>query len=96
MQAQEMGQRQASLLAQARIRDYQREQFGRQLLELNAIQAGIVSEWEVQLFPTFGNPSPPMQVLVPARTSAGARYETAMRYPGYYAGPVAKVSRRWW
>jgi hypothetical protein len=96
MLAREASRRQETLLTQARARDYQREQFERELLELNAIQAGLISAWEVQLYPTYGNYGPPMQVLVPARTSLGARYEVSMRYPGYSTGPVAKVSRRWW
>jgi hypothetical protein len=96
-QYNEAGRRQEELLAQARTRDYQRGFYENQMLQLNAIQAGILSEWVVQLYPSSGNPGMPMQVLVPARTSSAAKYEVAMRYPGYYPGPVAKVSeRQWW
>lgn len=62
-------------------------------LNLQAIQAGITSAWEVTLYPKAGNPYPPRWVVAYGRNSFIATQEALRNNPGYYPGPVRKVSR---
>jgi hypothetical protein len=88
-------QREATLLLRARARDYQRDLATRQIVELTAVESGLVDEWLVQLYPKPGVPGLPMQVFIPAHDSQMARVEAVTRYPGYFIGPIARASRRW-
>lgn len=62
-------------------------------LQLQAIQAGITSAWEVTLYPVAGNPSRPKWVMVTGRNSAEATQNALKQNPGFTAGPVRRVSR---
>ena len=62
-------------------------------LNLQAIQAGLTSLWEVTLHPLPGNPSPPRWVVVPGRDSRDATAAALGQYPGFVAGPVRRISR---
>ncbi len=78
---------------------YQRnQQYDRQIalmnLEMQAIQAGITSAWEVSLYPVQGNPNPPIWVVETGRSSLEATQKALRRYPGYRDGPVRKLSNR--
>ncbi|MGI9465487.1 MAG: SHD1 domain-containing protein [Rubripirellula sp.] len=62
-------------------------------LNMNAVQAGITSAWEITLYPNSGNPYPPKWVVTYGRNSLIATQAALRSNPGYYAGPVRKVSR---
>jgi hypothetical protein len=62
-------------------------------LNMQAIQAGLTSAWEITLYPKSGNPYPPKWVVTYGRNSLIATQEALRGNPGYYAGPVRKVSR---
>ncbi len=62
-------------------------------LNLQAIQAGLTSAWEVTLYPVRGNPSPPRWVVMPGRNSAQAIAAALQNNPGFVAGPVRRVSQ---
>ena len=62
-------------------------------LNMQAIEAGITSAWEVTLYPAAGNPSPPRWVVVPGRNTAQATAAAVSQNPGFVAGPVRRVSR---
>lgn len=74
----------------------QNEQINQQIalmnLNMQAIQAGLTSAWEVTLRPMPGNPSPPRWVVVPGRDSREATMNAVQQNPGFVAGPVRKVS----
>jgi SLA1 homology domain 1, SHD1 len=77
--------------ARQRDREVQRE-IAIMQLNLEAVQAGITSMWEVTLYPVRGNSGPPMWVVVPGRNSLQATNAALSQYPGYAAGPVRRVS----
>lgn len=62
-------------------------------LNVQAIQAGLTSAWEVTLHPVAGNPRPPRWVVVLGRDSREATVAALQQNPGYVAGPVRRVSR---
>ncbi|MCP4941938.1 MAG: hypothetical protein GY924_08165 [Planctomycetaceae bacterium] len=81
-------------LAAAYQRDQQvNQRIAMMNMNMNAIQAGITSAWEVTLYPNQGNPYPPKWVVTYGRNSLIATQEALRGNPGYYAGPVRKVSR---
>ncbi len=63
-------------------------------LNMQAIQAGLTSAWEVTLYPARGNPNPPRWVVVLGRDSLEATQNALQQNPGYVDGPVRRVSRR--
>jgi len=63
-------------------------------LNLQAVQAGLTSIWEVTLFPAVGQVRPPIWVVVPGRDSREAMAWAMQKNPGYVAGPVRRVSNR--
>ena len=62
-------------------------------LNMQAIQAGLTSAWEVTLYPVEGNPNPPRWVITLGRNSRDATIAALRENPGYVEGPVRKVSR---
>jgi hypothetical protein len=62
-------------------------------LNLQAVQAGLTSIWEVTLYPDFGNPHPPMWVLMPGRNSEQAAARALINNPGFVVGSIRRVSR---
>jgi hypothetical protein len=62
-------------------------------LNMQAIQAGLTSAWEVTLYPRPGNMMPPRWVVVNGRNSAQAIQNALQQNPGFVAGPVRRVSR---
>ncbi len=81
-------------LAAAYQRDQQvNQRIAMMNMNMNAIQAGITSAWEVTLYPNQGNPYPPKWVVTYGRNSLIATQEALRSNPGYRAGPVRKVSR---
>ncbi|MBN2296466.1 MAG: hypothetical protein JXM70_28815 [Pirellulales bacterium] len=60
-------------------------------LNMQAIQGGLTSAWEVTLYPMSGNPSPPRWVVMPGRNSAQATTAALRQNPGFTAGPVRRV-----
>ncbi|HBV65148.1 MAG TPA: hypothetical protein DEF45_19235 [Rhodopirellula sp.] len=81
-------------LAAAYQRDQQvNQRIAMMNMNMNAIQAGITSAWEVTLYPNQGNPYPPKWVVTYGRNSLIATQEALRGNPGYYAGPVRKISR---
>lgn len=63
-------------------------------LNMQAIQSGLTSAWEVTLYPAAGNRMPPRWVVTLGRNSLAATEAALRENPGFYAGPVRKVSRR--
>lgn len=79
-------------LAAAYQKDKQIErQIAMTQLNLQAVQAGLTSVWEVTLYPAAGNAGPPQSVVMYGRNSAQATAAALEQYPGYVAGPVRKV-----
>jgi hypothetical protein len=63
-------------------------------LNMQAIQAGITSAWEVTLYPGPGNPYPPRWVVALGRNSLEATQNALMQNPGFVDGPVRRISGR--
>jgi hypothetical protein len=61
-------------------------------LNLQAVQAGVTSLWEVTLYPGRGAAGPPLWVVMPGRNSQQAAAAALANNPGYVAGPVRKVA----
>lgn len=68
-------------------------QIARLQLGMQAVQAGVTSLWEVTLMPGQGVAGTPLWVVVPGRDSRQATEVALSRNPGYFAGPVRRVSR---
>jgi len=86
----------ASFHLQAQAEAYQRDrEFNQQIalmqLNLQAVQAGVTSMWEVQLFPS-GVPKPPMVVVAMGRDSRQASENAMLQNPGFKAGAVRRIS----
>lgn len=84
---------------QAQAAAYQRDkEVDRQIavmnLNMQAIQAGLTSAWEVTLYPGPGTPGPPRWVVTMGRNSQVATQIALQQNPGYVSGSVRKVSRR--
>jgi hypothetical protein len=62
-------------------------------LQMQAVQAGVTSLWEVTLWPAPDQPGLPAWVVVPARDSRQATAAALEQHPGFVAGPVRRVSR---
>jgi hypothetical protein len=80
-------------LAAARQKDrrVQRE-IAMMQLQLQAVQAGLTSLWEVTLYPAAGQGGPPLWVVVPGRDSRQASEAALQQNPGYVIGPVRRVA----
>jgi hypothetical protein len=61
-------------------------------LNMQAIQAGLTSAWEVTLYPGPGNPYPPRWVVTMGRNSEIATQIALQQNPGFVPGPVRRVS----
>ena len=82
-------------LAAARQQDEQvQRQIAMMQLNMQAIQAGVTSLWEVTLYPAAGKFGPPLWVVVTGRNNLEAVDAAMKQYPGHVAGPVRRVSRR--
>ncbi len=82
-------------LAYARQRDQEvQRELATLSLNLQAVQAGVTSVWEVTLHPVAGNFAAPRWVVVWARDSRQATLQALEQNPGFVAGPVRRVSRR--
>ncbi len=64
----------------------------RRQLELQAMQAGLTSLWEVQLYPGPGVSGFPRSEIVLGRDSRIAEIRALARNPGYVTGPVRKIA----
>ena len=62
-------------------------------LNMQAIQSGITSAWEVTLYPLPGNHYPPRWVVTMGRNSEIATQIALRQNPGFGAGPVRRISR---
>ncbi|QDV78360.1 hypothetical protein K2D_19670 [Planctomycetes bacterium K2D] len=60
-------------------------------INLQAVQAGVTSVWEVMLYPQSARVGPPVLVVSYGRNSRDATYAALAQYPDYTAGPVRKV-----
>jgi SLA1 Homology Domain 1 (SHD1) protein len=79
-------------LAAERQRDQKvQRQIALMQLQLQAVQAGLTSLWEVTLYPTAGQ-GRPRWVVMPGRDSRQATAAALEQNPGYVAGPVRRVS----
>jgi hypothetical protein len=63
-----------------------------QQAQLQAVQAGATSLWEVTLYPARGNAGPPLWVVMPGRSNQQAAAAALDQNPGYVVGPVRKVA----
>lgn len=87
-----------SLHLQSLAAAYQQDrQVNRQIammnLNMQAIQSGLTSAWEVTLYPVAGNPYPPRWVVTMGRNSEIATQIALQQNPGFVSGPVRRVSR---
>jgi hypothetical protein len=73
----------------------QLRQIAEMQLQLQAYDAGLFDLWEVQLLPADGSYGMRQQVIVPARDSREATQTALQRFPGYRAGAIAKVRRKY-
>ncbi len=75
----------------------QNQEFNQQIaimnLNMQAIQSGLTSAWEVTLYPVAGNPYPPRWVITMGRNSEVATQVALQQNPGFVPGPVRRVSR---
>lgn len=82
-------------LAAARQHDKEvRHEIATMKLQMQAVQAGVTSLWEVTLWPAEGQSWQPAWVVVPGRDSRQAVAAALEQHPGFVAGPVRRVSRR--
>jgi hypothetical protein len=91
---------QESFLLQKQAQAYRQDQASNQQiammqLQMQGYQAGLFDLWEVCLVPGPGVASAPLMVVVPARDSRSAAIEAVRRNPGYVAGRIGKVSRKY-
>jgi hypothetical protein len=61
--------------------------------QLQTVQSGVLSLWEVTLYPARGTAGPPLWVGAYGRTSMDATNQALLQNPGYVAGPVRRVNR---
>lgn len=79
-------------LAAARQRDREvKREIAKLQLQLQAVQAGLTSLWEVTLFPANGR-GRPIWVVMPGRNSRDATAAALEQNPGFVAGPVRRVA----
>jgi hypothetical protein len=82
-------------LAAERQRDQQvQHEIAQMNLQLQAVQAGVTSLWEVTLYPGPAQFGPPRWIVVPGRTSQEAAAAALTQWPGFALGPIRRVSRR--
>ncbi|MGI9471007.1 MAG: SHD1 domain-containing protein [Rubripirellula sp.] len=86
-----------SLHLQSLAATYQQDQqVNRQIammnLNMQAIQSGLTSAWEVTLYPVAGNPYPPRWVVTMGRNSEIATQLAVRQNPGFAPGPVRRIS----
>ncbi len=82
-------------LAAARQRDSQvQRQIAMLQLQMQAVQTGLTSLWEVTLYPAAGRGGRPQWVVVPGRDSRQAVAAALQQHPGYVVGPVRRVAGR--
>jgi hypothetical protein len=86
----------ASFHVEAQAEAYNRDrEFNQQIalmqLNLQAVQAGITSMWEVQMFPV-NVPAQPMIVVAMGRDSRQATENALQQNPGFRAGAVRRIS----
>jgi hypothetical protein len=86
----------ATFHVEAQAEAYQRDremnqQIALMQLNLQAVEAGVTSMWEVMLYPS-GVPSPPLCVVAMGRDSRQASENAMRQNPGYRAGAVRRVS----
>jgi hypothetical protein len=60
---------------------------------LDAVQSGVVSLWEMTLYPAQGTAGPPLWVVVPGRTNIDATQQALAQHPGYISGAVRRINR---
>lgn len=97
---QRANQERESFLLQQQAHAYQQDRQAQQQiamlqLEMTGYAAGLYNLWEVALYPRPGVVSRPLVVVVPGRDSRAASIEAVRRNPGYVAGRVAKVVRKY-
>jgi len=61
-------------------------------LQLQQVQAGLTSPWEVTLYPVAGSLNSPRWVVVYARDSLTATNLAIQRNPGFVAGPIRRLN----
>jgi hypothetical protein len=93
-------QEQEAFLVQAQAKAYQEDrannhQIAMMQLELQAYQAGLFDLWEVNLIPVTNGVGPPLSVVVPAQDSRGAASEAMARHPGFTAGAIRMIGRKY-
>ena len=86
-----------SLRLQSQAAAYQQDQeMNRQVammrFNMEAIRSGLTSAWEVTLYPGPNVAGPPMWVVAMGRNSEVATQNALLQHPGYFSGPVRKVS----
>jgi hypothetical protein len=92
----QMREQQTFMLQATAAARHQDAQVDRQIammqLNLQAVQAGLTSLWEVTLYPGRPGMGPPLWVVMPGRNSGQATAAALSANPDYVAGPVRRVS----
>ena len=93
-------QEQEAFLLQSQAQAYQQDhmadrEIAMMQLQLQAYQAGLFDLWEVRLIPQRPAAGPPLWVVVPGRDSRSAVAQALQMNPGYAAGAVSRVTRRY-
>lgn len=93
-------QQQESFLLQTQTQAYQQnqainQQIAMMQLQMQGYQAGLFDLWEVALLPGPGVMSPPLSVVVPGRDSRSAAAEAVRLNPGFVAGAISRVTRKY-
>lgn len=83
-----------SFVAERQQNDQVQREIALMQLNMQAIEAGVTTLWEVTLYPVVGNPRPPLWVSATGRNNIEATNAALKANPGYVAGPVRRISRR--
>lgn len=95
--ADEESRKRESFLLEVQAQQYQEDRAMTQQIQMMnmqymAVATGLTRIWEVYLYPPAGVYARPMAVVVNALDNVQAQQVASMMYPGYFIGPVRKLS----
>lgn len=95
--ADEESRKRESFLLEVQAQQYQEDRAMTQQIQMMnmqymAVATGLTRIWEVYLYPPAGVYARPMAVVVNALDNVQAQQVASMMYPGYFVGPVRKLS----
>lgn len=95
--ADEESRKRESFLLEVQAQQYQEDRAMTQQIQMMnmqymAVATGLTRIWEVYLYPPAGVYARPMAVVVNALDNVQAQQVASNMYPGYFVGPVRKLS----